>query len=245
MTAPLGERCWPELAAAPESLVLLPLGAVEQHGPHLPLITDTLIAERVAAAAAGKLEGRILVAPAISYGASGEHEGFPGTVSVGAHALQLLLLEYGRSCLRWASRLVIVNAHGGNLAPLTQAVARLRYEGRDVTWFACAPAASAADDRDSHAGAWETSLVLHLRPELVDLPAMAPGVTQPLSALLPSMLLDGVRGVSASGVLGDPTRATGKAGAEHFAGIVDRLVEAITTPVTSAAGRLGAEVAGR
>ena len=72
------------------------------------------------------------MAPAIAYGASGEHQSFAGTISIGTEALTMLLVEYGRSAACWARRLVFVNGHGGNVAALADAVARLRAEGRDV-----------------------------------------------------------------------------------------------------------------
>jgi len=82
--------------------ILIPLGSTEQHGPHLPLDTDTRIASSVAEAVVNELTrgsrpDDLLVAPAIAYGASGEHEGFPGTVSIGTEALKTVLVEYGRS----------------------------------------------------------------------------------------------------------------------------------------------------
>src|SRR6478736_2828422 len=89
-----------------------------------------------ARAAAGT---NLLVAPPIAYGASGEHEGFPGTVSIGHEALRLLLVELGRSAARWAGRVLFVNGHGGNVPTLVDAVRLLRYEGRDAAWLACAP----------------------------------------------------------------------------------------------------------
>jgi creatinine amidohydrolase len=99
MTA-LGDRVSPELVDRPT--VLVPVGAVEQHGPHLPLDTDACVAAAVAARAAAATN--LLVAPPVAYGASGEHEGFPGTVSIGHAALRLLLVELGRSAGRWAGR---------------------------------------------------------------------------------------------------------------------------------------------
>ena len=105
----LAGATWPDLPDRP--LLLVPLGAVEQHGHHLPLATDTTVACAVAEAAAGDLDGALL-APALAYGASGEHEDFPGTVSIGTEALTGLLVEYGRSASRWAGRLVLVNGHG-------------------------------------------------------------------------------------------------------------------------------------
>ena len=100
------------------SLVLVPLGSTEQHGPHLPLDTDTRIATAVGRALAARFGDGWLLAPALHYGASGEHEGFDGTISIGTTVLQLLLIEYGRSACNWAGRLVFVNGHGGNLDAL-------------------------------------------------------------------------------------------------------------------------------
>ena len=88
--------------------VVVPVGSIEQHGPHLPLDTDTRIAESVAAAAAAELPGNVLVAAALSYGASGEHQGFAGTISLGTATLTAVLIEYGRSVCDWASRVVSV-----------------------------------------------------------------------------------------------------------------------------------------
>src|SRR5690349_6170470 len=106
--------------------ILIPLGSTEQHGPHLPLDTDT----RVASAVAGAMAARSgwLVAPAIAYGASGEHQSFAGTISIGTEALTMLLVEYGRSAACWAERLAFVNGHGGNVEALRRAVSRLRDE---------------------------------------------------------------------------------------------------------------------
>ncbi len=156
----LAERSWSELAGRAPT-VLLPLGSCEQHGPHLPLDTDTAVAQDVARRAVSVLgpEHDVLTAPAQVYAASGEHEGFPGTVSIGHEALELLLVELGRSACRWAHRLLVVNGHGGNLTGLRRAVARLREEGRDAAWWHCA-----VPGADAHAGRCETSLMSAVRP---------------------------------------------------------------------------------
>ena len=180
--AALGERAWPEIDGRPTLLV--PVGSTEQHGPHLPMDTDARVAAAVAARAAGA--GALLVAPPVAYGASGEHEGFPGTVSIGHEALRLLLVELGRSASPWAGRLVFVNGHGGNVPTLVDAVRLLRYEGRDAAWFACAPGG------DAHAGRTETSLVLALAPTLVRGDPVA-GNPAPLGELLPAMRAGGWR----------------------------------------------------
>src|SRR5690606_28300186 len=119
----LGERTWPVVAAAGDAVLAVPLGSTEQHGPHLPLATDTLVAVAlVEALALGRTD--VVAAPALPYGASGEHAGFPGTLSIGQEALELLLLELARSADHFAG-VVFVSGHGGNAAPLARAVATL------------------------------------------------------------------------------------------------------------------------
>jgi creatinine amidohydrolase len=211
-------------------MLLVPVGSTEQHGPHLPLDTDTRIAAAVANAVVGCVVEQFgapadrgaLVAPAIGYGASGEHEGFPGTVSIGTAALQLLLVEFGRSASNWASRVVFVNGHGGNVEALAAAVALLRYEGRDAGWAPCS-----VPDADAHAGHTETSVLLHISPGDVLTDELVCGNTTPLSELLPQLRRGGVAAVSELGVLGDPTTATAVDGERIFAEMVNGCADRI------------------
>jgi creatinine amidohydrolase len=226
----LAGAAWPELPERP--LLVVPLGSVEQHGHHLPLGTDTAVACAVAEAVSGSLDG-VLLAPALAYGASGEHEGFPGTISIGTEALTGLLVEYGRSACRWAGRLLMVNGHGGNLDALRVAVPLLRREGRDVAWFPCG-----VPGGDAHAGRSETSLMLHVEPEGVLGDRAVAGVRTPIGELLPELRAGGVRSVSPTGVLGDPEGATAAEGAAMLAGMTARLVDAVASWDVDPAGRL-------
>lgn len=209
--AQLSEATWTDLPARP--LVLVPLGSTEQHGPHLPLGTDTLIATAVAKALADGVGGH--VAPAVAIGASGEHQGFPGVLSIGTDALRLLLIELVRSLTLWAGRIVFVNGHGGNLEAVTSAVSELTGEGHAVGWVACSVTG------DGHAGHTETSLLLHLAPWLVRLSRLEAGNTRPVGELLPALRANGMRAVSPNGVLGDPTFATAAEGAALFHKMVE------------------------
>ena len=205
-TTSLAHSTWPDVDDRP--LVLVPVGSLEQHGPHLPLDTDTTIAvavsEGVAEALTGTTDTGILVAPALGYGASGEHQEFPGTVSIGHDALRVLLIELVRSLSTWTGRVVIVNGHGGNVRTLEAAVSQLIAEQHDVAWVPCAFGTA----MDAHAGHAETSVMLHLAPARVDMTRAVVGNTANIAELLPTLVASGVAAVSPTGVLGNPTGAT-------------------------------------
>lgn len=217
----LDRRAWSELPD-PCGLLVIPLGATEQHGPHLPLGTDTAIALALADGLAARVPG-VLVAPPLAYGSSGEHQGFAGTLSVGRTALELVLVELVRSATETFSRILLLCAHGGNVGPVRSAVRRLRAERRDVR--AWGPAMTWAGD--AHAGRVETSLMLALAPHDVDERRAAPGNTRPLAELLPRLVSVGVRGVSPNGVLGDPGGATQEAGHRLLSAGVQALEDAV------------------
>jgi len=221
---------WPEVEAGPRSLLVVPVGSLEQHGAHLPLDTDTRIAVAVAARACVGRAG-IGLAPPIAIGASGEHAEFPGTLSIGSVALSTLLVELGRhAALHWPAML-LVNGHGGNAAAIRDAVKLLAAEGRKChVWHAALrpaqlaaeplatellttqPPAAAVLVPDAHAGRVETSVMLALAPGDVRLEAAASGDTRPLHEIMPDLTARGVRHVSPNGVLGDPAGASAAEG---------------------------------
>ncbi len=210
----LGDLTWPEVTTS--SVLLVPLGSTEQHGPHLPLDTDTRIATAVADGLS-TLNPRLVVAPAFAITASGEHSGFAGTLSIGQDALELVLVELIRSADRFAG-VVLVNAHGGNHATLTRVVARSGAEGRRVAVASCG-----VPGGDAHAGRTETSMMLHLDPDAVRLDRAEAGETRPWSEVGPVVVSGGVAAVSPNGVLGDPSGANAAEGAVMLAEVIGRL----------------------
>ncbi|WP_105972142.1 mycofactocin biosynthesis peptidyl-dipeptidase MftE [Streptomyces geranii] len=227
----LADAVWPAVPSS-GALVLVPVGSTEQHGPHLPLDTDTFVARAVVERTAEVLP-EAWVAPPIAYGASGEHAHFPGTVSIGHEALRAVVVELTRSLALWAGRVVFVNGHGGNTATLDTALAQLRAEGHTVAWTACE-----TPNGDAHAGRTETSLMLHLDPDRVRLDAAVAGNTRPLAALLPALMADGVRAVSPSGVLGDPTGASAEEGGRTLDAMVAATLRRIGGWAIDGRGRL-------
>jgi mycofactocin precursor peptide peptidase len=210
----LAELSWVQVGGAARRALLVPLGSVEQHGPHLPLDTDTRIAVAVARGAAASREG-VAVAPALAFGSSGEHAGFTGTLSIGTDALGAVLVELGRDATRDWDALLFVNGHGGNAEALSAAVSRLVAEGRCCSAYSVSVPAG-----DAHAGVTETSLLLHLDPSAVRLDLVEVGETRPLGKLMDRLRVDGVRSVSPNGVLGDPRGATAALGR----GLLDELI---------------------
>lgn len=208
-----------------DPIVLVPLGSTEQHGPHLPLDTDAVIATAVANAAVqelGATRGDVVVAPTLNYGSSGEHQAFAGTSSIGTDALHVVLVELVRSMRTWARRVVFVNGHGGNTTALERAIEQLKHEGHPVCWVGCA-----TEGADLHAGRTETSIMMHLAPWNVRLHRAEAGPTAGLLALLPAMRAGGVHAVSANGVLGDPAGASAQEGARMLSDMGREVAHAV------------------
>ncbi|MGH9017788.1 MAG: mycofactocin biosynthesis peptidyl-dipeptidase MftE, partial [Acidimicrobiales bacterium] len=203
----LAGATWPEVAATDRRHVLaVPLGSLEQHGPHLPLDTDTRIALALATRLAAARPA-VAVGPALPYGASGEHAGFPGTLVVAHDVVAALVVELVRSARASFAGVVVVSAHGGNGEGLARAEQRCRAEGDALLVWSAVPGGG-----DAHAGRTETSLVLALAPSLVRVGQAAAGETAPLARLMATLRHGGVAAVSQNGVLGDPKGASAAEG---------------------------------
>lgn len=201
----LADSTWPEIAeVAHRSDIMICAGSLEQHGPHLPLDVDTVIGAELARRWANGRPDRF-VAPALPLGASDEHLGFPGTISIGTDVTADMLIAVVRSCSVFRS-VVVVSWHGGNADALAVAETTLVSEGHRVSfWRPSVPG-------DAHAGRTETSIMLAIAPLRVRLHLASPGTTDSLESLMPALRSDGVRSVSPSGVLGDPTGASPEEG---------------------------------
>lgn len=217
-----GRRTGAHASLEGDTIVVVPVGSWEQHGPHLPHDTDSVIAESLADAAVEQTAlGRFLVAPTVAFSASDEHAGFPGLLSAGTAATTELLVALARSAGTWSRGVVFVNGHGGNADALVEVRRRLAAESvtHEIWW----PRAVPGRDGDLHAGRTETAVMMHLAPDLVVASAAAPGATGSTTDLMERMRDGGVAAVSANGVVGDPTGATATEGAEIFATWVESL----------------------
>ncbi len=218
MSTSLTDLAWPDIdRRLPGALLAVPVGATEQHGPHLPLSTDTDIAIALAHALSRRCPD-VVVAPALAYGSSGEHADFAGTLSIGQEATETLLVELARSASIVFTRTLLICAHGGNHEAIVRAQRRLGNEGRSVRAFF--PSWSG----DAHAGRAETSLMLALDPARVQLEQAAAGTTSPLTELLPQLVALGVRAVSRNGVLGDPAGASAREGRRLLGQALEQLL---------------------
>jgi creatinine amidohydrolase len=216
---------------------VVPLGAIEQHGPHLPLDVDATIADALGERFCARVPGT-LQAPVIAFGCSSEHLAFPGTLSVSPETLTLVLGDLLASLAAHGfERLVVFSAHGGNDAPLAAAEARLRQRAAparltvirgieriaEVWQAASAREGIPARASGHHAGEYETSIVASLAPSSVRWSELHPGadgeVPDPQRLFYPSL-----RPHAPEGVLGDPSLASGERGERYLSAWLDLLV---------------------
>ncbi len=238
-----GELTWPEASRRLErvDIALLPVGAVEQHGPHLPLDTDAWDAEFLAREVAARCsDPKPLVLPLIPYGVSYHHDDFRGTLSISNETLSRLVYEVGMSAAHnGIAKLVIINGHGGNGPTLHFAAQMIN---RDAHVFTCVDSGETSDaeieamtetPNDVHAGEIETSTTLANRPHLVKMREARASVPRFSSTYLDFSSQKSVgwyartAKLSSSGVLGDPEKATAEKGARMWRVMVDNLVELV------------------
>lgn len=234
-----------QLAAIPNkahALVILPTGAIEQHGPHLPVGVDAILGQAILTSAIAHVAGRVplYVAPPITYGKSNEHMNFAGTLSSSATTLRRLVLTIARQLQALGfRRLGLFNTHGGNSTVLAYTLNELREDlGLDarILRHGFKPDVSAQEAAwGFHADEWETSLMLACAPSLVHMPKAlceypahlhAPGQLRPERA--PATFAWLTQDISKSGVMGDPTQATQAKGQrwidEAARGLADKII---------------------
>jgi creatinine amidohydrolase len=229
------------------TVLVLPLGSVEQHGRHMPLGTDTILAGSVVEAAAERLSGRIVMLPSPWYGLSVHHMHFEGTLTLQATTLMALVEDIVASLVAHRfRRILIVNGHGGNNGVLDVLASTLGHRFHGIARIACltyfqlarnAIAALRQSDTGGmgHACEFETAMMQHVRADLVDAAAAITAYPDPGSSYLTTDLLGSSPvctyhdffDLSASGTLGDPSLASPEKGAQFHAAVVDELVEFI------------------
>lgn len=220
----IGEISWTDFDESAPSLALLPTGSTEQHGPHGPLATDSIIAEAMAASAAETTETLLL--PSIRVGVSREHASFPGSLYLPPEVFRAQLRETILSAHRSGiDKFIVVNGHGGNISSI-QEVCRTLYHNHEVkalewTWFnAISPGSM------GHAGELETSLIMYLREELIK-NRIEKGADSWGKKIHGARVAYDTREFSKNGIVGDPTKASREKGKEIFQNSTEELTDLI------------------
>ena len=239
------EMTWPDIRSAIEggfTTVVVAVGSTEQHGPHLPTMTDTRIGDAVVERVARKL-GNALKARSVPVGVSEHHLAFGGTVSLKPDTLKAVLRDYIDSLARCGfRRIVLLPTHGGNFATVRQAIdgARDAYPGVEVTGYAdlmglmaflnslSAEFGVSEDEAGGHAGENETSMMMALEPALVVSERFAPGYLGPAGEAEFKIILErGMAALTPNGVLKDPRKASRDKGEIYLERLAEFLVERI------------------
>jgi creatinine amidohydrolase len=234
----LAESTWTDADAADASLAVLPVGSTEQHGPHAPLGTDTFAAEAVARAGVERADVATVVAPALPVGVAAEHRQFPGSLWVSEDTFRAYVRETVESLAHhgW-DRVVVVNGHGGNVAPLRETCGRLVREETcyavAFTWFDAIDATEInIEGAMGHGGPVETSLLLHVCPDLVDETSVeeaAAGAAERWGEWESGVnLAYDTAEFSESGVVGDPGDGSAAVGKQLLELAADRLANLLS-----------------
>ncbi|NHJ39204.1 MAG: creatininase family protein [Asgard group archaeon] len=220
--------------------IIIAVGSIEQHGPHLPTITDTLIGDVIAHEIALKM-GKTLQGPTISIGCSDHHLSFPGTISLKKETLKSIIIDYTNSLIRHGFKNIIYfPSHGGNFEIVAEAISILQNENPEINIFGytdfygfidiihkCSiESGKTAEESGAHAGENETSLILAIREDLVNKRRYSPGFTGLFGEKEGEIVISkGMKALTENGILGDPRRASIKNGRTYLSKIVDHLSE--------------------
>jgi creatinine amidohydrolase len=237
-----GERNWTQILDLGDRVVVVPLGSMEQHGHHLPLLTDSLIGGEIVRRAEAALGDQAVFTPMLWVGASEHHRRFPGTISVSNDTYVRIVADMLESLIGSGfKRILLLNSHGGNVMPGRAALYEVQMRHRDErdlwlimgTWFSLAAPEIAAlpaleQKRVTHACELETSMILCLRPELVDLDA-ARGACRSSGSTFYSRvtMVRPMEHTTVTGAYGHPEVATVEKGEALFDVAVDAVVACV------------------
>lgn len=234
-------------AMSRDTVVIVPVAAIEQHSLHLPVSTDTTIAEGLSSRLDAACDGRLLVLPTFWLGASKHHMPFTGTITAELDTWSAAVFDIVSSILQHGFKKVIVlNCHGGNGAIMTVALEKVKYAHPDATVVGCtywnAASEAMAEVRESdfggmgHACEMETSVMLVLRPDLVDMSSATQDINVRPSKFTRLDMLSGAKvtlhhtynDMTKTGAYGDPTLATAEKGERFIAAAIEALCELVT-----------------
>lgn len=237
----LAEMHWPDVRAALNGgtkTVVLAAGSMEQHGPHLPFQTDTLLGTALAEAVAARL-GDVILGPTIPFGVSEHHMAFPGTITLDKETFKAVVRQYAASMAHHGfADVVVIPSHGGNFAPLHELqeetggrIAGARYLPYDdfAGFMRIMETAAIAEGitppvAGAHAGEMETSMVLARRPDLVDMGAAAEGFVGTFDEAAARTVFErGMTALTANGILGDARPADAERGERYLNAVADAL----------------------
>jgi creatinine amidohydrolase/Fe(II)-dependent formamide hydrolase-like protein len=238
----LDSLSWPQVRAeidAGRDTVVMALGATEQHGRHMALATDALIGDHLSRAVAERLGA--FRAPTLRVGCSEHHVGFAGTLSLNEPSFHAVVCDLVRSLLAGGfERIVLLPTHGGNFGPLAAALEQLGDDERAhvVAFTDLAVLFQIAQqgereygvplaDGGLHAGEWETSMMLAIHPDLVDMGSAEAGYTGDMEQAVGQMLQGGVASISQNGAIGDPRASTADHGRRYWDTVVELVLERI------------------
>jgi creatinine amidohydrolase len=243
------EFTWPEIkvAVAEERVAVLPVGTVEQHGPHLPLVTDVLTATEMSRMAVSRIPEEAVLMPSVYYSFNEHHMDFPGTIAVGGETIIQYITDIGTSLARHGFRkMLIVNGHGSNVPFLDIAARNITNQSPAicamVPWWNLVPRELLAELRESdfpggmaHACELETSVLLYLRGDLVQMDKAEKDISfakteyfyWDLQSASPVFFQEWFSRYSRTGTVGDPTKASVEKGRRFTEAVADRMVSVI------------------